>query len=270
MKRILLTTCLAVIAAASASAALAGPVTLRANPVDADGRVTLGDVFEDAGAAGHVVIANRTGPTIVFEAGQLQALALRAGLQWSNPQGLRRVVVREGAAVLTPAMATAPAAAMRVPASTSVPSPAVAGATVSVLTYARNLAAGDVVHPEDVVWSTVQAHLAASGGPSDADQVIGLSARRALRAGTPVGARDLASPQVIARNDMVEVAFISGGVKLTVTGRATKNAAIGEAVPVLNLSSNRTIDAVATGPGQAVTGPAAQMARSNLNTFAAR
>jgi len=271
MKRILLTTCLAVIAAASASAALAGPVTLRANPVDADGRVTLGDVFEDAGPAGHVVIANRTGPTIVFEAGQLQALALRAGLQWRNPQGLRRVVVREGAAVLTPAMATAPAtSAMRVPASTSVPSPAVAGATVSVLTYARNLAAGDVVHPEDVVWTTVQAHLAASGGPSDADQVIGLSARRALRAGTPVGARDLASPQVIARNDMVEVAFISGGVKLTVTGRATKNAAIGEALPVLNLSSNRTIDAVATGPGKAVTGPSAQMARSNLNTFAAR
>ena len=83
-----------------------------------------------------------------------------------------------------------------------------------------------------------------------------------------VAVRDLTSPQVIARNDMVEVAFISGGVRLTITGRATRNAAMGEPVPVLNLQSNRTIDAVATGPGQAVTGPGAQMARTQMASAA--
>ena len=116
------------------------------------------------------------------------------------------------------------------------PPPRRPGATADVLTYARNLAAGDVIQPEDVVWTQVQAHQANASGPQDAEQVIGLSARRALRAGSPVAARDLASPQVIARNDTVEVAFVSGGVKLTVTGRATRNAAIGEPVPVLNLA----------------------------------
>ena len=242
----------------AAGPALAGPVTLKSNPSDDDGRVTLGDVFDDAGSASDVVIANRTGPSVVFEAGQLQGLALRSGLQWSNPRGLRRVVVRQGAASpsTTPAVAAATAIASR------------PGASVDVLTYARNLSAGDIIQPEDVVWTEVQSHQAQAAGPRDAEQVIGLSARRALRAGSAVAARDLSSPQVIARNDTVEVAFISGGVKLTVTGRATRNAAVGDPVPVLNLASGKTIEAVATGPGRAVTGPAAQAARSNSNQFA--
>ena len=243
--------------------ALADPVTLRANPVDEDGRVTLGDIFEGAGAASGVVVAGRVGPSVVFEAGQLQALASRSGLQWSNPQGLRRVVVRNaamapGAAPAAPASASASAAQQT----------AQRGATVEVLTYARNLAAGDVLQPEDVIWSTVQAHLAQGGSPSDPDMIVGLSARRALRAGATVGARDLVSPRVIARNDMVEVAFIAGGVSLTVTGRATRDAAVGEPVPVLNTTSGRTIDAIASGPGQARAGVGA---RTHASTqFAAR
>jgi len=145
-----------------------------------------------------------------------------------------------------------------------------AGASVEVLTYARSLAAGEVVQPEDVIWASVQSHLAPAGAPQDAEVVIGLQAKRALRAGSPVAQRDLASPQVIARNDMVEVAYLSDGVELTVTGKATRNASAGEAVPILNVQSNRTIDAVAVAPGRAVAGPAAQMARRNPQQFASR
>lgn len=247
----------------AATPVLAGPVVLKANPVDEDGRVTLGDVFEGAGAAAGTVIGSRAGPSIIFEAGQLQALALRSGLHWANPQGLSRVVVRQ--ASLAPAAAAASNAAASTSATAARP-----GAAVEVLTYSRNLAAGDIVQPEDVIWSTVQAHLAPASGPRDAEQVIGLSARRALRAGAAVGARDLASPQVIARNDMVEVSFLSGGVRLSVTGRATRNASVGEPVSIMNTTSNRTIDAVATGPGKAVVGPAADIARAAPQQFASR
>lgn len=251
---------LALALSALAAPALAGPVSLLPDPTDDDGRVTLGELFDDAGAASGVVVGQRLGATAVFEASQIQAAARRAGLDWANPQGLRRIVVREGGAL--------PADASARPAAATVASRP--GATVEVLTYARSLAAGDIVQPSDVVWSTVQAHQAPAGGPQDADQVVGLSAKRALRAGAAVTSRDLASPQVIARNDMVEVAYISGGVELTVTGKATRDASAGEAVPVLNTQSGRTIDAVAVGPGRAVAGPAAQMARANPQQFAAR
>jgi flagella basal body P-ring formation protein FlgA len=251
---------LALALAALAAPALAGPVSLLPDPTDDDGRVTLGELFDDAGAASGVVVGQRLGATAVFEASQIQAAARRAGLDWANPQGLRRIVVRECGALPADASARPTAATV-----SSRP-----GATVEVLTYARSLAAGDIVQPSDVVWSTVQAHQAPAGGPQDADQVVGLSAKRALRAGAAVTSRDLASPQVIARNDMVEVAYISGGVELTVTGKATRDASAGEAVPVLNTQSGRTIDAVAVGPGRAVAGPAAQMARANPQQFAAR
>lgn len=243
--------------AAFATPVLADPVTLVAAPMDDDGRVTLGELFEGAGSASGVVVATRTGPTVVLDAGLLQAAARQSGLVWSNPQRLRRVIVRQGVSS-GGASAASPAAVAR------------RGQTVEVLTYARSLAAGEVVQPEDVVWTTVQAHQAAGAGPQDAETVIGLSARRALRAGTPVAIRDLTAPQVIARNDMVQVSFIADGVTLTVTGRATRDAAAGEPLPVLNLQSGRTIDAVAVGPGEAVTGPGAAAARANPSHFASR
>jgi flagellar basal body P-ring formation protein FlgA len=244
-----------IIAVVAATPALSSPVSLSANPMDDDGRITLGELFDGAGSASSVVVARRSGPTAVLDAAQVQAAAARSGLYWSNPDGLRRIVVRQGstAPVLTQTAATAGRP----------------GATVEVLTYARSLASGDVVQPEDVVWSQVQAHQAPAGAPQDAAEVIGLSARRAMRAGAPVQSRDLTAPQVIARGDMVQVVYLSGGVSLTVTGRATRNAALGEAVIVTNIESGRAIDAVAVGPGQAVTGPAAHAARANPQQFAA-
>ena len=109
----------AVAALAFAAPAFAGPVTLKANPVNSDGRVTLGDLFDGAGGAANVVVGQRVGPSIVFEAGQLQSLARQSGLDWANPTGLRRVVVRNAS--------VAPAAALPVPASSTPAAPTAAG-----------------------------------------------------------------------------------------------------------------------------------------------
>lgn len=195
-----------VVALLAAGHALAGPVTLKANPVDSDGRVTLGDLFDGAGAASDVVVGTRVGPSIVFEAGQLQSQARQSGLHWANPAGLRRVVVRSAA--VAPSV-TAPA-------------------PISV----------------------------AQAAPAPV----------ALR---PQPARAALAERVITRNDMVEVAYEVGGVRLTITGRAEGNAAAGQRLAIRNLQSGRMIDAVAVGPGLAVAGPAAQDARVPQQ-FAAR
>ena len=191
-------TLIAVAALMIATPALAGPVTLKANPVDSDGQVTFGDIFDGAGASASVVIARRSGPSVVMEAGQLQSMARQAGLEWDNPRGLRRVVIRS--ASLSPSMA--------------------AGATAA----------------------------AASAPP----------------AGYAAPERTARAERVIARNDIVQVVYVSGSVRLTISGRATANAAAGEPVSILNLESGRTIDALAVSPGQAIAGPAARAARAAL------
>ena len=90
---------------------------------------------------------------------------------------------------------------------------------------------------------------------------------RLLRSGAAVQPNDLTAPKVISRNEMVTVTYTAPGVTLTVTGRAQRDAARGQPVAITNLQSGRTIDAVAVGPGRAVTGPAAQAARSNPQAF---
>jgi flagella basal body P-ring formation protein FlgA len=227
------------LALACAAPAFAGtPVMLNPSIVDADGHVTLGEIFDDAGPARDVVVAERTGPSVVLDAAAIQAFAHRYGLDWTNPQGLRRIIVRGEAA-------------------------GAAGHGREVLTYAHSFVVGEVVQPADLIWSK------AVGAPADAppgvDAVVGLAARRPLREGDPVQNHDLAPPIAIKAGETVMVTYTDAGVSLTVEAKAMANAAAGESLNVQNTSSKKVIEAVATGPGQAVVGPEALRLKADRN-----
>lgn len=233
----------------AASPALAGQaVTLKAQTLDADGVVTLSDLFDGAGAAGKVAVAAKPGLSTVLDAAAVQAVARRAGLDWPNAEGLRRIVVRSGADG----------------------GGAVAGrGNVEVLTYARSLSAGEIVQPQDLVWGKAAA--APSGAPADAEAIIGLATRRPLRAGAVVSSRDVTAPQVIKAGELVVVNYQDGGISLSLQGKAMAAAGLGETVSVQNTSSKKILQAIASGPGEAVIGPAAEEFKATRRTqFALR
>jgi len=249
MKRLL------VVAAASlalASPALAGqPVALKAAIYNADGIVTLGDLFAGAGAAARVPLASRSGASVVLNAQAVQAAARRAGLDWANAEGLKTIVVNGGA--------VGPAAG----------APVAARGNVDVLTYARNIAAGEIVAPEDLVWGKAAA--APSDSPRDPEAMIGLSARRPLRAGAAALAHDVSAPQIIKAGEIITVTFEADGIALSLQGKALAGAGVGETLNVENTQSKKTIQALVTGPGQAVVGPAAGDLKAARSTrFATR
>lgn len=225
--------------AAAAVPALAGqPVVLKTQPAVGDGAVTLGDLFDGAaGPAAKVVVAPAPGPGLnaVLDAGKVQLAARGAGLDWDNALGLRRIVV-----------SGAPAPGAAKPAATR---------SVQALTYARNLMAGEIVGAADLVWSSDA--IAPADAPGDPDTVIGMAARRPLREGAAVQARDLSAPMVVKRDEMISVAFESGGISLILQGKALKDAAVGDSVQVLNPQSKKVIEAVVSAPGKAVVGPRA-------------
>lgn len=237
---------IAVCALLGAGPAFAGDVSLRIDVSDSDGLVTLGDLFDGAGAASGVPVANRAGPTVVLDAAAVQGLARRSGLAWSNPQGLRRIVVRAGSSV-TPVSNTR--------------------GNVEVLTWARSLNTGDVVQPQDLVWAKAAA--APTDTPRDAEVVIGMTARRPLREGGAVAMRDVSAQQVIKSGDLISVTWTQGGVSLTLQAKALANAAVGQTFNAQNPASKKIIEAVATAPGQAVTGPDALRLRAAAQ-YAAR
>jgi flagella basal body P-ring formation protein FlgA len=73
---------------------------------------------------------------------------------------------------------------------------------------------------------------------------------RATLPATVSGSRVVADA-AIRRGEQVTLVFQAPGIALTTRARALEDAAIGQSVRLLNISSNRTIEAVATGPGAA-------------------
>lgn len=231
---------LAFMGALVASPALAGiPVTLNANLVDTTGHVTLGELFSDAGPARDVVVAERTGRSVVLDANAVQAFAHRYGLDWANPTGIGRIIVRG-----------------------EISGPAV-GENHEILAYAHSLTAGQIVQASDLIWTKSAAVPVDAAATTDA--VIGMAARRPLREGDAVLARDVTPPLVVKAGDTVLVTYADEGVTVTLQAKALTNAAVGDSFNVLNTASKKQIEVVATGADQAVVGPEALRLKAERN-----
>ena len=231
------------LALAWAGPALAGqPVELR-DQVEASGAITLADLFDNAGPAGSVIIGNGApvGASAILDAGAVQRIARQHGLDWDNASALQRILV--------------PSVAGGGPAATS-------GGEVEVLTYGRSMAAGEIVQPADLVFAKVARFAVPADTPRDADAAIGKTVRRPLRSGAPVAAHDLSASLVIKRDDIVEVTYQSEGISLILQGKAMADAAAGDPVAIENTASKKVIQAVTTGPDEAVVGPEADAIRA--------
>ncbi|MDR3513301.1 MAG: flagellar basal body P-ring formation chaperone FlgA [Caulobacteraceae bacterium] len=230
---------------ALACALMAAPPTLAGQPVTlktqvSSGRtVTLGDLFDGAGAAASAVVGNGAPPgeSAVLDAAVVRELARQHGLDWDNAEGIARIVVPR-----TPIQAAAH--------------------MVEALTYARSLSSGETVQASDLTFSKVASFAVPPDAPRDAQDVIGKLARRPLRSGSPVAAHDVAAPQVIKTNDVVQVIYRSDGVNLALQGKAMGSATLGEPVDIMNPVSKKVIQAIASGPDQAVVGPEAEQLRN--------
>jgi flagella basal body P-ring formation protein FlgA len=167
MRLILLVLAFLVLAQPNARAQTA---TLKTDIVAAGESLTLGDLFNDAGAAAGRIIAPAPPPgrASQFSALFVKAAANAAGLTWSPPPGVDAIIVRSASAGASPASA-----------------PGVRGETI------------------------------------------------------------------IKRNDMITLVYETAGVKLTTRARALGDAPRGAMVRVINLASNRTVEAIAIAPATA-------------------
>jgi flagella basal body P-ring formation protein FlgA len=80
-------------------------------------------------------------------------------------------------------------------------------------------------------------------------------ARRSLAASRALKAHDLKTPDAVKKGELISIVYELPGLKLTARGKVLANAATGDTVRVVNLSSSRTIEVTITGPGTAVAIP---------------
>jgi flagella basal body P-ring formation protein FlgA len=121
--------------------------------------------------------------------------------------------------------------------------------TVEAAVLARSVERNEVIKSSDVM---VERRPKAEVGSDAAarDNVVGMQARRQLRAGQAVRVIDLAKPDLVVRDQNVTLIYESGGLYLTIRGKALEGGTEGDAINVLNLQSKRTVSGVVVGRGQ--------------------
>lgn len=120
--------------------------------------------------------------------------------------------------------------------------------TVPVLL--RDLAAGEVIGPDDLTEVTVSGRVAGNV-ITDMDEMVGLAARKPLRAGRAIARSELRAPLLVAKGSLVTIRVSMPGIELATTAKAMEHGALGEVIKVMNLASMRIVQAVVTGPGLA-------------------
>lgn len=136
-----------------------------------------------------------------------------------------------------------------------------AGAVITLPVLARDVATGETIQATDLATLDVAAERVNAQTLRETGAIAGLSARRMLRANTPLFAFDVKKQVLIKKGDLVTVTYRVEGIELSTQGQAQADAGEGDAVMILNTRSRRTIEARVTGTGQAVvTAPNATLA----------
>jgi flagellar basal body P-ring formation protein FlgA len=213
--------------------------TLKANPTPRGPQITLGDIFNNAGPAGNVPLARAPGPgqRVVFGAPSLQARANAAGLRWANEEGVRSVVVNGSPSARASSTSIAPSSL-----------PDVAPTTLAVLS--RGVPRGGAIEAQDVIWMDAPAN-APRDALADPDALIGKTAKRALLPNQAIRSADIMDTPAVRRGESVTLMFEAGGLRLSLRGRAMGDGAVGSTIKVLNLQSNKNLDAIVESPGVA-------------------
>jgi flagella basal body P-ring formation protein FlgA len=121
-------------------------------------------------------------------------------------------------------------------------------AEVPVLTSAIDR--GDIIGPADVTVLRLPAKSLKTGIASTSDDILGMAAKRALKANEPLDKSALTAPVLVRRGEIVIVTYRNGPITLSTKARALSNAAKGDLVQLENPTSKKIIEATVTGPQQ--------------------
>lgn len=134
-------------------------------------------------------------------------------------------------------------------------------APIEIPVLRQPLQPGAIIEADDLVTRAVSVQRLRAGTITRAEDIVGKTPRRALRAGIPLDMRDVEAPRLVRRGEQVSVAYVAGGIRLEMSGRALDDGARGETIRIQNTKSAATIEAVVTGPGTASAGQLPEFAQ---------
>lgn len=102
-----------------------------------------------------------------------------------------------------------------------------AAAIVEVPVLTRRIKPGEVITASDIGYTEVRMNRIGAELLRDADELVGQTPRRQISADTPVRARDLQQPQVVAKGALVTMVLQHKSMMLTAQGKALREGPTG-------------------------------------------
>lgn len=120
---------------------------------------------------------------------------------------------------------------------------------VRIVVPSHDIGRGGTIEQSDLMYATAP-DTVMSGTVTQPNDLIGMQARRVLRAGEAIRLDDVRRPVLVTKGSTVTMTFEAPGIVLTASGRAMSEGGLGETVTVQNPASYRQVSAVVSGPGQ--------------------
>jgi len=121
-------------------------------------------------------------------------------------------------------------------------------ATVPVLM--RPVAVGEVIDARDINMVSMRLDRIGRTVVLSRESLVGLAARRMLNPGQPIQAGDVQRPVLVPKGGAVMMLVEAPGLFLSATGKSMENGGEGDLIQVMNIQTNRTVQALVTGPNQ--------------------
>jgi flagella basal body P-ring formation protein FlgA len=125
----------------------------------------------------------------------------------------------------------------------------VALAVANVPVPVRRLMPDEIVSDADLADLEVPLARLPNFAVTDRGDLVGQEVRRMLAEGRPVMAQSIMAPRAVTRGQRVTISLREGGLALSAPGRALGDAARGEIVKVVNLSTNASVSGTAAASG---------------------
>ncbi|MEP3278101.1 MAG: flagellar basal body P-ring formation chaperone FlgA [Stappiaceae bacterium] len=126
---------------------------------------------------------------------------------------------------------------------------------VEVPTLTHGIRRGEIVSKADISITRVARNALTGRVASNLDAVIGMAAKRTLRGNSVLRETDFEPPILVSRGEKVTIVYRVKGLLLTARGKASSPGAKDDLITVVNLQSNRSIQATVTADGQVIVNP---------------
>jgi flagella basal body P-ring formation protein FlgA len=116
----------------------------------------------------------------------------------------------------------------------------------------RVAARGDVISADDLDWLLLPADKLNHAVVTDADDLVGMAAKRVIRSGRPVRARDIGRPVMVKKGALVTMTLTSPSIVITATGRAEEAGGEGDVIRVRNNQSHTVVQGLIASPSDVI------------------